>query len=80
MVAASASLELDDSAIFKLLEKFSKDLYMSKNIVSKSKANYISSCILYIHNKEKNSQEINIAKLSLKWCASLIEALQQRHF
>ena len=33
-------LELDDSAIFKLyFENFSKDSYMSKNFVSKNKAN-----------------------------------------
>ena len=49
VVAAPASLErftffvlleLDDSVIFKLhLENFSKDSYMSKNFVSKNKAN-----------------------------------------
>ena len=49
VVAAPASLErftffvlleLDDSAIFKLyFENFSKDSYMSKNFVSKNKAN-----------------------------------------
>ena len=56
VVAAPASLErspfflleLDDSAIFKLcLENFSKDSYMYKNVVSKSKANY--KLMLLVH-------------------------------
>ena len=56
---------LDDSAIFKLcLENLLKDSYMSKNVVSKKKANY--KLMLLVH-KEKNSQEIikiNITKLN----------------
>ena len=72
VVAAPASLEcftffllgLGDSAIFKLcLENFSKDSYVSKNVVSKNKANYK---LMLLVQKEKNFQEIikiNITKL-----------------
>ena len=72
VVATAASLErftffllgLDDFDILKLcLENFSKESYMSKNVVSKSKANY--KLMLLVH-KEKSSQEIikiNITKL-----------------
>ena len=61
VVAAQASLDrftffllgLDDSAIFKLyLENFSKDSYMSKNVVLKSTANYCKLIrFLYIEKK-----------------------------
>ena len=57
-------LGLGDSAIFKLcLENFSKDSYVSKNVVSKNKANYK---LMLLVQEEKNFQEIikiNITKL-----------------
>ena len=91
VVAAPASLEcftffllgLGDSAIFKLcLENFSKDSYISKNVASKNKANYnISSCFLYRKKKIfKKLLKSILQNFFVKWCASLIEALQHRHF
>ena len=55
--------DLDNSAILIFFEYFSKDSYMSKNVVSKNKANY--KLMLLVH-KEKNYQEIikiNITKV-----------------
>ena len=59
-------IDLDDSAIFLSFfffsEYFSKDSYMSKNVVLKNKANY--KLMLLVH-KEKTYQEIikiNITK------------------
>ena len=57
-------IDLYDSAIFIFFfEYFSEDSYMSKNVLSKNKANY--KLMLLVH-KEKNYQEIikiNITKV-----------------
>ena len=65
VVAVPASLErftfyllrlsdLDDSTIFFFFEYFSKDLWMSKNVVSKNKANY--KLMLLVHKEKKSSK------------------------
>ena len=95
MVVVQASLEpftffliglidLDDSAIFLFFfiffEYFSKDSYMSKNVVLKNKANY--KLMLLVH-KEKLIKKLLrsiLQKLLFKYSVSLIETLQHRHF
>ena len=73
--------DLDDSAISKFcFEYFSKDSYLSKNVVSKNKAN----CnVMLLVDKEKKFNRLlkSISQNFLfKKCASLIEALQHKHF
>ena len=74
-VAAPASFEcftffllrlsdLDDSAIIKFcFEYFAKDVYLSKNVVSKKKP--IVKFILFVHREKKYQEiiKINITKL-----------------
>ena len=51
-------IDLDDSAILIFFEYFSKDSYMSENVVSKNKANY--KIILLVHIRKNYQEVINI--------------------
>ena len=58
-------LDLDDSAILYIyfFEYFSKDSYMSKNVVSKSKANYKLMLLVHIGKNYQEIIRINITKV-----------------
>ena len=74
-------IDLDNSAILIFFEYFSKDSYMFKNVVSKNKANY--KLMLLVHKEKKIIKKLSrsiLQKFLFKYCASLIETLQHRHF
>ena len=58
-------IDLDDSAIIYIyfFEYFSKDSYMSKNVVSKSKANYKLMLLVHIGKNYQEIIRINITKV-----------------
>ena len=74
-------LELDDSAIFKLYFKiFQKTRICLKILFQKIKP-IKSACFLYLKKKILNKLlKSMLQNVLLKWCVSLIEALQHRYF
>ena len=55
--------DLDNSAILIFFEYFSKDSYMSKNVVSKNKANYKLMLLVHIGKNYQEIIKINITKV-----------------
>ena len=56
-------IDVNDSAILIFFEYFPKDLYISKNVVSKNKASYKIMLVVHTEKKYQEIIKVNITKV-----------------